>query len=257
MSIIVEQLNITLNKQTILDDMSLTLPTSKITAILGPNGSGKSTFLKSIARLISPRQGSITLQGREVSTYSHRQFAQTLTLMPQILCYPQQITVLELVSFGRHPYQHWWSTDRQKDEIKIRWALSVVGMTHLSHNRLDELSGGQRQLAWLAMVIAQDTPYLLLDEPTSHLDLSHELNLLRLLKKLHHTQNKTIVIVLHDFNRACQFADEIVLINEGKRYAQGRPHEILTLQALQDVFKVKGQWLSVQKQQLFVPEVGE
>lgn len=224
----------------IIRELSLTLPAGKITALIGPNGSGKSTLLKSMSRVLEPLAGSVLLNGSPVHQQPRRQVARTLTSLPQAPIAPEGLTVRQLCEFGRRAHrQRFGRGDAQLDRQVVDRALQDTGMGALKHRVLESLSGGQRQRAWIAMALAQDTAVMLLDEPTTFLDLAHQLDVLRLLRRLNRDRGRTIVMVLHDLNLAGQFADHLVVVAEQRLAAAGAPWEVLTPGLLDDVFGLR------------------
>ncbi len=227
----------------VVADLDLDLPTGAVTAIIGANGCGKSTLLRALARLLAPRAGHVLLDGQQLSDLPTRQVARQLGLLPQGPVTPAGITVHDLVRRGRTPYTtvfRQWST---ADQQAVQHALAVTGMEALAGQQVDALSGGQRQRAWLALVVAQDTPLLLLDEPTTYLDMAHQLDVLELVRDLHAT-GRTVVMVLHDVNQAARYADHLVAMREGAVVAQGPPGGVLTPTLVEQVFAVRCQVLT-------------
>lgn len=222
----------------VLHDLSLVLPKGRISALIGRNGCGKSTLLKLLNRLLTPAQGSIELNGRSISDYTGRQLAQTMAHLTQSPVAPEGLTVEELVAFGRHPYQGFLGRVTAHDRDKVKWALAETSLETLALRPLEALSGGQRQRAWIAMALAQDTEYLLLDEPTTYLDIAHQLEVLELLVKLNREQKKTIVMVVHDPNHASQYADHVVCLSQGRLFQTGTPKEIFTESTVRSLFGV-------------------
>jgi len=220
-------------------DLNLTLPAGKVTTIVGANGSGKSTLLRSLSRLLAPDRGAVLLNGQDVHRLPARIVAQQLAILPQGPTAPEGLTVEELVWFGRHPHQGVFGSRTQADRDMVDTALDQTGMRVFASRPLDSLSGGQRQRAWIAMSLAQGTGTLLLDEPTTYLDLSHQLEVLHLVRRLNEQDGKTIVMVLHDLNQAVRYSDEIVAVQDGRVYAQGDPGEIVTDGLLRDVFGLR------------------
>lgn len=220
----------------IIQHLDLAIATGKITALVGPNGCGKSTLLKGLARLLSPQVGTVYLDGKSVAKLSTKQVAQRLGILPQAPIAPEGLTVRDLVAMGRYPYQNWWQQWSQQDQLLVESALALAELTQLADRALDTLSGGQRQRAWIAMALAQDTPILLLDEPTTFLDLAHQIEVLDLLYDLNQSQGRTIIMVLHDLNQACRYADYLVALREGKVLAQGEPAAVMTEAMVQEVF---------------------
>lgn len=240
MTLRTENLTLRYGTQTVLDGLSLTLPAGKITALLGPNGCGKSTLLNCFSRLLAPQSGSVLLNETPLNDLSSRQLAQRLALLPQHHLTPEGITVRELVSYGRSPWLSLWGRLSTEDNARVNVAMSQTQTHSLAERRLSELSGGQRQRAFLAMVLAQDTPVVLLDEPTTYLDINHQVELMRLMGDLK-SQGKTVVTVLHDLNQASRYCDHLVVLANGRVMAQGAPHEVMTPELLKTVFSVEAQ----------------
>ncbi|WP_148252084.1 ABC transporter ATP-binding protein [Aidingimonas lacisalsi] len=225
-------------RQVILDRLELTLPERAISVLVGSNGCGKSTLLKALARLIEPWEGRVCLDGKAINRQPTRTVAKSLSLLPQQPEAPEGITVRQLVGLGRHPHQNWFEQWSEADEAMVQRALLHTGLNTLSERAVDTLSGGQRQRAWIAMAIAQDTPLMLLDEPTSFLDLTHQMEVLDLLRDLNRREGKTIVMVLHDLNLACRYADHIVAVRQGGVHVQGAPKEVITKERVKEVFNL-------------------
>ena len=222
-------------------DIDLKIPSGKITTLIGSNGSGKSTILKTMSRLIIPICGSVCLDGESIHSMPTKIVAQKLALLPQGTQAPTGITVSDLVEYGRFPYRNKLMGITAEDREIIRWALSSTNMTELAHREMDQLSGGQRQRGWIAMALAQKTGVLFLDEPTTYLDISHQLDILQLLRKLNMEQGVTVVMVLHDLNHAIMFSDYLVTIKNGKKYSSGTPEEVITTRTLREAFHVKAE----------------
>ncbi|BAZ43755.1 ferrichrome ABC transporter, ATP-binding protein [Chondrocystis sp. NIES-4102] len=225
----------------IVRNLNLSIPTGKITVLVGANGCGKSTLLRGLARLLKPQSGTVYLDGKDISRLDSKTVAQRLAMLTQSPTAPFGLTVKDLVAMGRYPYQNWLQPSSKEDQAKIQEALSITTLTELADQPLDSLSGGQRQRAWIAMVLAQDTNILLLDEPTTYLDLAHQVELLDLLQLLHQTKGKTIVMVLHDLNLACRYADYLIAVQKGKVYGVGTPQQVMTEVMVQEVFGLKCQ----------------
>lgn len=223
---------------TILNGIDLTVPAGAVSAIVGPNGCGKSTLLKTIARVLRPTDGSVLLDGEPVHSLPTRQVAKQLGLLPQSNVVPEQLTVRDLVERGRYPHRGVFSPWSDTDRDAVAEALEVTGTVSLAERHVDELSGGQRQRAWIAMVLAQQTPVLLLDEPTTYLDLAHRLEVLRLLRRLNRDRGATVVMVLHDLNESCRYADHIIAMRDGAVHASGQPRDVVTPELVADVFGV-------------------
>ncbi|MCW9710964.1 Fe(3+) dicitrate ABC transporter ATP-binding protein FecE [Avibacterium sp. 21-586] len=240
MQLSIHQLSVGYEKHTIINNFSLDFPHNKITALIGPNGCGKSTLLKSIARLLPLQQGKICLDNQNIRDIKPKLFARYFALLPQQHIVPEGICVKELVAYGRSPYVNLWGKLSRVDREKIDEVMEITQTTHLQQKLVSDLSGGQRQRAFLAMALAQDTPFLLLDEPTTYLDLNHQTELMAMMKALQ-AQGKTIITVLHDLNQASRYCDHLVVIKQGKLMAQGRPDEVMSQELLYQVFSLKGE----------------
>lgn len=219
----------------VVKELTLDIPHNEFTMIIGPNGCGKSTLVKSLGRVLRPADGTITLHGRDLWSYRGKEAAREVALLPQNPIAPVGITVAGLVRRGRYPHHtllRQWSPD---DERAIAFALERTGLSDLAGAQAGELSGGQRQRAWVAMVLAQQTGILLLDEPTTFLDISHQFELLELCRELHE-EGRTVVAVLHDLNQAARFATHLVVMNGGRVVAQGPPSEVVTSDMVREVF---------------------
>ncbi len=220
----------------VVDGLDLRVPAGRITAIVGANGCGKSTLLRALARLVAPRGGAVLLDGRAIGELPSKAVARRLGLLPQSPSAPEGLTVEELVARGRYPHQglfRQWSAD---DEAAVTEALAATGTTDLRARPLDELSGGQRQRAWIAMALAQRTEVLLLDEPTTYLDLAHQVDVLDLLDGLVADRGRTVVMVLHDLNQACRYADVLVALRDGRVHAAGAPGDVVDAAFVREVF---------------------
>jgi iron complex transport system ATP-binding protein len=231
-----ERLSVAYGDRTVITDLDLTVPPGKISVIVGANASGKSTLLRTLARLLAPAAGRVLLDGRSVHATPTRHLAKMLGLLPQAPVAPEGITVLDLVGRGRAPHQTWWRQWSRSDEAAVRQALEATSMLDLVDRPVDELSGGQRQRAWIAMALAQDTTVLLLDEPTTFLDLAHQIEVLDLVVDLNRTRGRTVVMVLHDLNQACRYADRIIAMKTGRIVAQGEPASVVTADLVHEVF---------------------
>nr|WP_230595931.1 ABC transporter ATP-binding protein [Rhodococcus fascians] len=222
----------------ISESLSVEIPAESFTVIIGPNACGKSTLLRALCRGLTPSAGEIILDGKDISKYKSKHLARTLGLLPQTALAPDGIRVADLVSRGRHPYQSMFQQWRPEDEDAISRALAATQVTELSGRYVDELSGGQRQRVWLSMLLAQETPIMLLDEPTTFLDIAHQYQLLELLKSLH-AQKKTLVAVLHDLNQAARYASHLIVMKDGRVHATGAPSEVITAELVEEVFELK------------------
>ena len=219
--------------------VGLVLEPGSITAIIGPNGCGKSTLLRAMGRLATPDDGVVLLDGESIARLPTREVARMLGILPQSPQAPEGMTVADLVSRGRDPHRRWYDQWSSADETVVADCLARTGISELADRQLDSLSGGQRQRAWIAMVLAQGTSILLLDEPTTFLDVVHQLDVLELVRELHREQAITIVMVLHDLSMAARYADRLVAMRDGQIVADGTPHEVVTPVTLREVFELE------------------
>ncbi|MDP9947565.1 MULTISPECIES: ABC transporter ATP-binding protein [Streptomyces] len=231
-----EGLTLGYGDRTVVDSLDLAVPPGRITVIVGANACGKSTLLRSMSRLLAPRKGRVVLDGKEVHRLPAKELARTLGLLPQSPVAPEGITVSDLVGRGRHPHQSVFSRWNEKDDAAVAAALEATHTEPLAERAVDELSGGQRQRVWIAMVLAQQTDLLLLDEPTTFLDASHQIEVLDLLTDLNRSRGTTIVMVLHDLNLAARYADHLIALAGGGLHASGTPAEVLTEETVRAVF---------------------
>lgn len=236
-----DNLTLSYGKKPIFANLELRIPKGQITVFIGSNGCGKSTLLRSLARLLKPQEGMVVLDGNEIAKLSGKEIARRLAILPQGPLAPEGLTVHQLVKQGRYPYQSFLQQWSREDERMVRRALEVTGMSDLAERAIDSLSGGQRQRAWIAMTLAQNTPTILLDEPTTFLDMKHQIEILDLLFDLNETEHRTIAMVLHDINLACRYAHHLIAVKEGTIRAQGAPAEIVNEQLLRDVFEMECQ----------------
>jgi iron complex transport system ATP-binding protein len=223
----------------VVEHLDLAVPDGAVTAIIGPNGCGKSTLLRALGRLLRPHGGEVLLDGARIDRQPTREVARTLGLLPQSPVAPEGLTVGELVARGRHPHQAWFRQWTRDDEAEVADALVRTGTAELADRPVDALSGGQRQRAWIAMALAQGTDLLLLDEPTTHLDLAHAVDVLDLVDRLNTELGRTVVMVLHDLTLAARYADHLVAMRDGRILAQGAPADVLTPELLADVFGLR------------------
>jgi iron complex transport system ATP-binding protein len=231
-----EQVRLGYGDRTVVDGLDLDVVAGTITAVIGPNGCGKSTLLRALGRLLKPTAGQVVLDGKRIDRVPTREVAKVLGLLPQAPSAPEGLTVADLVARGRHPHQAWyrqWSAD---DEDAVAQALDWTGIADLAERPVDQLSGGQRQRAWISMALAQGTDLLLLDEPTTFLDLAHQVDVLELVRRLHSEVGRTVVMVLHDLNLAARYADRLVAMRDGRVVAAGKPAEVITEELLEEVF---------------------
>ncbi len=240
MSAIIKAQNIcvSINDKEIVHNLSLEIPEGKVTAIIGPNGCGKSTTLKALSRIL-PYKGSVTFKGNEMSGLSQREFAKSLAILTQSPQAPSDLTVNDLVEMGRFPHRGFLGRGGKDDKEHIEWALAQTGVTAMRNRLLNTLSGGERQRAWIAMALAQRPEVLLLDEPTTYLDICHQLEIMQLICRLNQELGLTVVMVVHDLNHAIMYADHVVVVKAGELVTSGAPREIITADLLAEVFKVK------------------
>ncbi|MFF5036703.1 ABC transporter ATP-binding protein [Nocardia salmonicida] len=224
---------------TVVDGLDLDITGGTVTAVIGPNGCGKSTLLRAMARLMRPTGGHVQLDGKRIDRMSTKEVARVLGILPQSPLAPEGLTVADLVARGRHPHQRWYRQWSEDDESAINEALTWTDMVEFADRSLDELSGGQRQRAWISMALAQNTDLLLLDEPTTFLDLAHQIEVLDLVRRLHAEAGRTVVMVLHDLNLAARYAHRLVAMRAGRVVAAGTPAEVLTEEVVAEVFGLR------------------
>lgn len=234
-----DRLTLAYGKKTIAENLSVTIPDGHFTAIIGPNGCGKSTLLRTLSRLMTPSEGHVYLDGEQIQRYASKEVARRIGLLAQNATTPGDITVQELVARGRYPHQPLFTRWREEDERAVSRAMQATGVTNLASQSVDTLSGGQRQRVWIAMVLAQETAIMLLDEPTTWLDISHQIDLLELLGELNREQGYTLAAVLHDLNQACRYATHLIALKEGKIVAEGAPQKIVTAELIENVYGLK------------------
>lgn len=230
-----ETVTLKYDERTVARDLSVSIPDASFTVIVGPNACGKSTLLRALSRLLKPSAGKIVLDGGDIASLPAKETARRLGLLPQSSIAPEGITVADLVARGRYPHQSFLRQWSEADEAAVAQAMASTKITELANRPVDELSGGQRQRVWIALVLAQDTPILLLDEPTTYLDISHQIELLDLLAQLN-KQGRTVVAVLHELNHACRYASHLIAMRDGAVMAQGNPSEIVNEALVADVF---------------------
>jgi iron complex transport system ATP-binding protein len=234
--LVARDLTLGYGERTVVEHLDLDVVDGGITAVIGPNGCGKSTLLRALGRLLRPRGGEVLLDGRRIGELPTRDVARTLGMLPQSPTAPEGLTVADLVTRGRHPHQSWFRQWSRDDEAVVTEAMAWTGVSDLADRPVDTLSGGQRQRAWIAMALAQGTDLLLLDEPTTHLDLAHAVDVLDLVDRLHADRGRTVVMVLHDLSLAARYADHLVAMRDGRIVAQGPPREVVTPELLADAF---------------------
>lgn len=237
-SIVTKDLSISYGENLIVDNLSIEIPKGEITVIIGPNGCGKSTTLKTIARMLKPTNGNIFLLGNDIEKIPTKEIAKQMSILPQTPKAPGGLTVTELVAYGRFPHQKGFGKLLKEDKDIIDWAIKATNVEEFKDKQIDSLSGGQTQRVWIAMALAQQSELILLDEPTTYLDLAHQLEILELLQKLNQEQQRTIVMVLHDLNLSSRFADYMIAVRSGNVVCSGTPFEVMTKENLKSVFNI-------------------
>jgi len=236
-----ERVSLSYGRLPVVDGLSFDVPPGQVTSIIGPNGCGKSTLLRALVRLLKPRGGAVLLDGQSIHRLSTKAVARELGLLPQQSLLPEAVTVEDLVRRGRYPHLGVFQTPSREDEVIVQRAMAMAGVTELGARAVDELSGGQRQRAWIAMTLAQDTDLLLLDEPTTYLDLAHQIDVLDLVVDLNRGEGRTVVMVLHDLPQACRYADHVIAMKAGRIVASGAPSDVITEELVDEVFDVRCQ----------------
>lgn len=240
-SITADNISVAYDHQTVIESLSTAIPEGKITTIIGSNGCGKSTFLKAITRIQSLKTGKICINAEDISKLKTKEVAKKIALLPQVLETTEGITVYELISYGRFPHQNYLGQLTAHDRSRIHWAMEMTKVTEFANQDVDALSGGQRQRVWIAMALAQDTDTIVLDEPTTYLDMNHQLEILELLQSLNQDFHRTIVMVLHDLNLSARFSDHIIAMKNGHIAYQGTAQQIITAKVIEDIFQIKAQ----------------
>jgi iron complex transport system ATP-binding protein len=232
-------LTLSYDARVVSQGLDVVVPDGSFTVIVGPNACGKSTLLRALARMLRPQDGEVVLDGQEIGSLPSKEVARRLGLLPQSPIAPDAITVADLVGRGRYPHQSLLRQWSAEDERAVAEALAATGVTELAERAVDELSGGQRQRVWLAMALAQETPILLLDEPTTYLDIAHQIEVLDLCAQLHEARGSTLVAVLHDLNHACRYATHVIAMRDGEIVAEGDPSEIVDADLVEQVFGLR------------------
>ncbi|WP_066890368.1 ABC transporter ATP-binding protein [Clostridium nigeriense] len=237
-AISVKKLSVAYESNTIIEDMNLSIPKGKISIIIGANGCGKSTLLKTIARINKPKNGDIFINNKNIKKVKEKDIAKEVAFLPQGPVCPSGLTVRELVAFGRFPHQKIIGGLNNHDKEIIDWAIKETGLSEFADREVENLSGGQRQRAWIAMTLAQETEIIMLDEPTTYLDMSYQLEVLEVLQKLNREKKITVVIVLHELNNACRFADNIIGLKKGKLICEGSPIDVINKENLKEIYGI-------------------
>jgi iron complex transport system ATP-binding protein len=236
-----ESLSLGYGDSIVIKDLNLEIPKGQISVFIGGNGCGKSTLLRSVARLLKPVSGNVLLEEKALATMNTKDIAKKMAILPQTPIAPEGLSVYQLVKQGRYPHQSWFKQWSTEDEEIVQKAIQATRLVDFQDKAVDELSGGQRQRAWIAMTLAQDTDIILLDEPTTYLDMTHQIEILDLLFDLNEQENRTIVMVLHDLNLACRYAHNLVAIKDGHVYAEGKPEDVISCDMVRDVFDMECQ----------------
>lgn len=241
----IESLKIAYNGKAVIEDLNLDFDTIGITSIIGPNGSGKSTILRAIGRLVKPSAGCVLLDGKDIHSLPAKAVARKMAILPQVSKSPDDITVKDLIAYGRFPYRSMIRNSDPEGNDIIEWAINVTGLRELTNRYVNTLSGGERQRAWIAMALAQKTGVLLLDEPTTFLDIHHQLEVLELLERLHEQEKITIIMVIHDINHAARFSRRIIAIKDGHIIKDDIPANVITEEVIKAVFGIKARIITL------------
>ncbi|MBU5483972.1 ABC transporter ATP-binding protein [Clostridium sp. MSJ-11] len=235
----INDLKLCYDEKIILDDINLNIEKGKITALIGSNGCGKTTLIKAIARILTPKKGTVLMEDKDILKMPSKEVSKLLAMLPQSSNAPEDLTIYDLVKQGRYPYHNLLSFWSKKDESIVLESIRKMGLTNEKDRTLGNLSGGQRQRAWIALALAQDTDIILLDEPTNHLDIKYQLEILNILKELNEKENRTIVMVIHDINHALKYAHNIIALKDGNILAQGPKEDIINENLIKSVFGVE------------------
>lgn len=244
-TILAESIEVAYNNKVVINGLNVSFNKPEIISIIGPNGSGKSTLLKAIGRLLKPQRGLVLLDGKDIHSLPTKVVAQKMSILPQGPQTPDDISVRDLVLYGRSPYHQFWKTKGDNDDEIIEWAMKETGISDFAHRPVNALSGGERQRAWIAMSLAQRTDILLLDEPTTFLDIHHQFETMELLQRLHGKYGMLIVMVLHDLNHAARFSHRVIVVKKGSIIRDGRPSDVITEDTLSEAFSIKARIMSL------------
>ena len=234
-----EDLELGFDGKKVLENLAITVEKGQILSILGPNGSGKSTLLKALSRNLTPDKGTVYLDGKNLADLKAKVIARQMAVLPQSPQAPKDLTVRDLVEYGRYPHQSWWQGKSADDDQCVEWALRETGLATMAGRIVSTLSGGERQRVWIAMALAQKPEILLLDEPTTYHDICHQLEIMELLADFNREHHITVAMVLHDINQAARYSDCVAVLKQGKIFAMGRPEEVITTHTLRQVFGVE------------------
>ena len=235
-----KNISVSINGKQIISDINSSFAEGKITAIIGPNGVGKSTLLKVLAALNSKYEGEVLIGGKNIRDLSRKKIARHLAILPQTMQIPPDITVARLIDYGRFPYRSLFSRGNPKeDEDAVKWAIGVVNLEKFKDRQVNSLSGGERQRARIAMALAQLPQIMLFDEPTTYLDIAHQIEVMQIIRLINEKYKMSVIMVVHDINHALQYADEVIVLKDGKIFSQGQPQQILNVELLEKVFGVK------------------
>lgn len=248
-----ESLDLSYDDRIVVKGLNLRFEKPEIVSIIGANGSGKSTILKSIGRLLKPRKGAVILNGKNIHALAAKTIAREMSILPQSPHAPDDITVYDLVSYGRSPYRKFFSSNGDDDTEIIRWALKETTMEDFAFRPVHTLSGGEKQRAWIAMALAQKTGIMLLDEPTTFLDIHHQFEIMELLQRLNEKHNIMVIMVIHDLNHAARFSHRVIAVKQGNVVRDGTPEEVITEDSLSEVFGIKAQILSMDRRIVCIP----
>lgn len=249
----ISNLRVQYDKKIVINKLNLTIKEGLITTVVGPNGCGKSTLLKVMSKNLAFQSGNVKINNKDIKKLKTKDLAKQLALLPQSPKIPSDFTVRELVSFGRHPFIPLGKRFSQNDYNVVNWALSKTNMLSFKCRRVSTLSGGERQRAWIAMALAQEPKILLLDEPTTYLDISHQFEVLELIKEIAKKTNMSVIMVLHDINHAARYSDEIIIMKDGSIKCQGRPDDIINEETMKNVFSLKGDFFKRSNYPHFIP----
>ena len=241
MAIDVKNLTVEINDKLILDGVNASIPEGKVTSVIGPNGAGKSTLLKVLGRINDKYKGEVIIDNVDIRSIKRKAFAQRLAILPQGMQAPADITVRQLVDYGRFPYRSWFAARKRTDDEIVDWAMAETQVSGLAERQLISLSGGERQRAWIAMALAQKPKILLLDEPTTYLDIAHQLEVMDIVTRLNHDLGLTVIMVLHDLNQAVKYSDYLVVVKDKQVFTAGKPGDVMNEVLLREVFGVKGE----------------